>query len=123
MKIKTRLRLNTWISLVVVMLMMLSLAWSFWEMDKAARNENLIHELEKTAFDRISLRDDYLLYREERASVQWVAKSETLRGLMETATERFTSEVDKALLQEARKDFDATFTGFSMIMEKHKREG
>ena len=123
MKIKTRLRLNTWISLVVVMLMMLSLAWSFWEMDKAARNENLIHELEKTAFDRISLRDDYLLYREERASVQWVAKSETLRGLMETATERFTSEVDKALLQEARKDFDATFTGFSMILEKHKREG
>ena len=42
MKIKTRLRLNTWISLVVVMLMMLSLAWSFWEIDRADRNENLV---------------------------------------------------------------------------------
>ena len=80
-------------------------------------------EMRKAAFERISLRDDYLLYREERASIQWQAKSETLRGLMETAAERFTGEEDKALLQEARKDFDATLAGFSTILEKHKREG
>ena len=123
MKIKTRLRLNTGISLVVVMLIMLSLAWSFWEIDRADRNENLVEELRKVAFERISLRDDYLLHQEKLASNQWVAKSETLRGLMETASERFTAETDKVLLQKARKEFDATFSAFSTILEKHKREG
>ena len=121
MKIEKRLRLNTWISLIVVMLMMLSLALSFWEIDRAARNKNLVEEMRKTALERITLRDDYLLYREERASIQWVAKSATLRGLMETASERFTATKDKALLQEARKNFDMSFSVFSAIMEKHKR--
>jgi HD-GYP domain-containing protein (c-di-GMP phosphodiesterase class II) len=123
MKIKTRLRLNAWMSLVVVTLMMLSLAWSFWEIDRADGNEKLVEEMRKAAFERVSLRDDYLLYREERANIQWVAKSETLRGLMKTASERFTATMDKALLQEARKDFDTTFSAFSTLLEKHKREG
>jgi PAS domain S-box-containing protein len=123
MKIKTRLRLNTWISLVVVILMMLSLAWSFWEIDRTDRNERLTQEMQKAAFERASLRDDFLLHGEERAGIQWVAKSETLRGLMETASEQFTNTQDRTLLQKARNDFDATFSAFSIILEKHKSVG
>ena len=78
--------------------------------------------MRKTAFERILLRDDYLLYREERAGIQWVAKTETLLGLMKTASERLTATKDKALLQEAQKNFDATFSGFSAILEKDKRK-
>jgi PAS domain S-box-containing protein len=122
MKIKARLRLNNWISLLVVVLLAFSLAWSFREMDRADRNENLVEEMRKAAFERVSLRDDYLLYREERARLQWVAKSETLRRLMDTASERFTAMEDKDLLQEARKDFEATFSSFSSVLDKHKRE-
>ncbi len=122
MKIKTRLRLNTWISLFFAMLMVLSLAWSFWEFERTDRNEKLVLEMRNTAFERISLRDDYLLYREKRASIQWQAKSETLRGLLETAADRFTTAEDKTLLQEARKDFDMTFSAFSAVLEKNKRE-
>jgi len=123
MKIKHRLRLNTWISLAVVMLMILSLAWSFLEIDRADQNENLIAEMRNTAFERVILRDDYLLYREERAVIQWVAKTETLRGLLKTASERFTTAQDKALLQEAQRNFDATVSGVTAVLEKDKRGG
>ena len=122
MKIKTRLRLNTGISLFVAMLMVLSLVWSFWDFDRNDRNVKLVEEMRKTAFERIALRDDYLLYREERAIIQWQAKSETLRGLLKTAAGRFTTIEDKALLQEARQNFDTTFSTFSAILEKQRRE-
>src|SRR4030042_3205424 len=122
MKIRIRLRLNTLISLGVIMLIMLSIAWTFWEIDRADRNKNVVLEMRKEACERILLRDEYLLYREERAGIQWRAKSEILQGLLESGAGRFTSKKDKGLLQDARKDFDTTFSGFSAILDKYKRE-
>ena len=122
MKVRVRLKFNTRITVGVIMLMTLSLAWSFWKIGRTDRNEKLVGEMRKAAFERILLRDEYLLYQEERAGIQWHAKSETLRGLLESGPEHFTSKKEKTLLQDARKDFDATFSGFSTILEKHKRE-
>ena len=82
MKIRTRLKFNTWVTVGVIMLMTLSLAWSFREIDRTDRNEILVGEMQKAAFERILLRDEYLLYQEERAGIQWYAKSEILRGLL-----------------------------------------
>jgi PAS domain S-box-containing protein len=123
MKIKTRLILNNWISLVVIVIMVLAMAWSVWELDRNDRNEKLVLEMRNVAFERISLRDDYLLHLEERAGIQWQAKSKTLRELLETAAERFKTVEEKAILQEARQNFDMTFSVFSAIMEKQRREG
>lgn len=117
MKIKTRLRLNTFISLGAILLILLSLVWSFREIIIADRNIKLADEMRKVAFDRILLRDEYLLYQEERAKTQWYAKSGVLRDLLALAVTRFEQEKDKALLQDARKDFDSTFSGFSRLME------
>ena len=121
MKIKTRLRLNTFISLGILILILLSFAWSFREMFKATRNMDLVNEMRKIAFERIVLRDDYLLHKEERARIQWLAKSEILRRLFESASHEFTGSEDLALLKEARGFFDITFTSFSDFMEDHKR--
>ncbi|KAF0159423.1 MAG: multi-sensor signal transduction histidine kinase [Syntrophaceae bacterium] len=122
MKIKTKLRLNSLISVAVITMMIISLALSFWVYERADRNVNLVLKMRNIAFERITLRDDYLLHREERAKIQWQAKTEALRELMETADERLSTAEDKALLQDVRKDFDATRSGFSAILEKHKRE-
>jgi two-component system, cell cycle sensor histidine kinase and response regulator CckA len=122
MKIKARLMLNTYISVGAIILMMLSLAWSFLEAYRAEQNVRLTDELRKAVIETISLRDDYLLYREDRARVQWYSKSETFLGLLKSARERFVSKEDRALLDNAQKDFDATFSSFSEIMEKHKPE-
>jgi PAS domain S-box-containing protein len=123
MKIKTRLKLNSFISLGVLILILLSLAWSFREMSIATRNLDQTAEMRKTAFERIILRDDYLLNQEERARTQWIAKSEALRRLLESASEIITDSYDQALLKEARRNFDITLASFSKFMEDRQREG
>ena len=120
MKIKTRLRLNTFISMGVLILILSSFAWSFREKSSATRNMDLVAEMRKVAFERITLRDDYLLHQEERTRTQWYAKSGAFRGLWETAFKSFTVNEDRALLIEARKDFDVTLSLFSQFMEDNE---
>ena len=122
MKIKKRLNLNTVISIAAVVLILLSLAWSYQEDSKANRNMNLVEEIRNVAFERILLRDDFLLHGEERAKIQWHAKSETLRRMLDMADQRFTGGTDRDLLRKARKDFDATHVSISSFMEHHKRK-
>ena len=122
MKIRAKLRLNSLIYAVAIMIMLPLLAFLLWAHERADRNVDLVSKMRKTAFERIMLRDDYLLSRGERAKIQWQAKTETFRELMETAAERFTTAEDKAMLQEARENFDAMFSGFSAILEKPKQE-
>ena len=122
MKIKNRLNLNTIISLGAVALIIFSLVWSYFEDLKVNKNVDLMGELRTVAFDRIVLRDDYLLHAEARAKIQWHAKSEAMRRLLDTADQRITGSDDRGLLREARKDFDATFTSFSEFMENHKKK-
>jgi nitrate/nitrite-specific signal transduction histidine kinase len=121
MKIKTKLRLNTWISAGMFIIMFAVVVWSFFNSSRIYRDLELIDELRQVAAERVMLRDDYLLHREERAKIQWQAKSETLRGLLDTADTRFTQREEKTLLTEARKAFEATFTSFSKFLEKHQR--
>ena len=122
MKIKNRLNLNTIISIGAVALIILSLAWSYSEDLKVNKNVDLVEELRTVAFERIVLRDDYLLHAEERAKIQWHSKSEAMRRLLDTADQRITNSDDRKLLREARKDFDATFTSFSEFMGNHKNK-
>jgi signal transduction histidine kinase/HAMP domain-containing protein len=122
MKIKNRLNLNTVISLGAVVFIIFSLAWSYHENSKTNQDMHLVEEVRNVAFERIMLRDDYLLHAEERAKIQWYAKSETLRRLLDMADQRFTNSDDRDLLHEARKDFDATFVSFAAFMERSERK-
>jgi PAS domain S-box-containing protein len=120
MKIKKRLNLNTVFSVAAVVLILLSLAWSYREDSKANQNMDLVAEIRNVAFERVMLRDDYLLHGEERAKIQWHAKTETLRRLLDIADQRITGRPDRDLLRKARMDFDATRVSISSLMERHK---
>lgn len=122
MKIRTRLKLNTWFAMGVIALMMISLAWTFREVSRMDRKENLASEMRKVAFEKILLRDDYLLLQGKQARVQWQAKSETMRRLLESAKEIFTGATDRAVLQETRQNFEATFSLFSTIITRPGQE-
>lgn len=123
MKMKTRLSLNTWISLGAILLMMVSIAWTSWEVYHTAQNEQLVAQIRKAAFDRIALRDDYLLHPEERAKVQWYARSDNLKGLLESAVQQLSGKEEKEHLQDVRRGFHETLYLFSMLVEKQKQGG
>jgi PAS domain S-box-containing protein len=122
MRIRTRLRLSTWIAVGMFTIMLAVMAWSLFESYRAFQSLELINNLRKVAVERVMLRDEYLLHREERAKIQWQAKSETLRGLLDMADARFAHKEGKELLKEARHAFEATFTSFSEFLGKRQRE-
>jgi PAS domain S-box-containing protein len=121
MKIRTRLKLNTWVALCVVALMVISLVWTFREVSIMDRNENLANKMRSITLETILLRDDYLLHREARARVQWQAKSETMRELLESAKGHFTDKENRDILNEAKQNFEATVSLFSTTVERHGR--
>ncbi len=120
MKIRTRLKFNTFISLGVIALILLSLIWSFQAAQRADQNVLLTDKIQKAAFERIVLRDNWLLYRESRPAVQWYAKTEALGKLLDAASRQLADKENMVILQEMRKDFEITASSFSTIIEKHK---
>ena len=122
MKIRRRLGLNTWISVVAIVLMIVTLAWTFREGYRTDRNLRLTDEIRKVVSERVLVRDDYLLNPSEQAKSKWYEMSETIQALLESAAERFTGTEDRALLQEARKSLDVTLSSFSVILEKDRQK-
>jgi PAS domain S-box-containing protein len=121
MKITTRLKLNTVLAAGAILLMLISTAWSIREIHQAERKMWLANDMRKAALERIVLRDEYLLHREERARVQWLAKSEKLKAMWVTASGLFNEKEEKDLFGEVRQNFEATVSLFSVVMEKHSQ--
>jgi PAS domain S-box-containing protein len=120
MKIKTRLKLNVWFSLGLTIFVLLSLGWSFWAVYRAERNVRMVNQIERTALERFILRDDWMLYREDRASTQWHAKTKTLKELFNSASQGFTNKEVKGVLRSAMDDFEATAGIFSTVITSYR---
>ena len=119
MKINKRLRLNTFISLGVIFVMMVTIAWTFREIYRADRKMLLADQMRKITFERILLRDNYIINPSEQTKVLWLTKSENIRTLLESASEMFTDSEEIALLQATRNSFEETFSSFSEIMKQY----
>lgn len=63
MRIRTRLRLTTWVSLSAMMIISGAFAWSLREISRADQAMGLSNEMQKLIFERVRLWDDYLLHR------------------------------------------------------------
>ncbi len=122
MKISTRIRINTYISVALLIILTAILAWSFVKADTMNRNEILSEAITAAVSERIMLRDDYLLNGQERSKAQWFAKTKTLGTLLDAAQERFTRAEIKYLLQEAQKAFAETQRIFSDILKYRMQE-
>jgi PAS domain S-box-containing protein len=125
MRLRTRLNLNLYISLGVIVLMTAFLVWSFWEASRAEQNLDLTVEMQKAAFERTVLRDEYFLSQEERTKNQWKSRTEHLGNLLEQARTRFTDARDVEILMIAQEYFDNTKALFASITDilKQKKRG
>ena len=122
MKIKTKLYISLYLSVCTMLVVMMALYWSYREHNKADENERLVVEIQKTIFERTSLRDEYILYHEERAKIDWQKKSEYAGKLMDLASERFKDDMSKDILNEMHRNYDNTVVIFSKIIENRERK-
>jgi PAS domain S-box-containing protein len=117
MRLKTRLRFNSFTTLAMVFLMILSLAWSLREESKAERSAALASEMERTVDERTVLRDEYLLNQEKRSRIQWQAKSEELARMLTRAQKELTEPEERTLIQAIKEEYDGTSIIFSRLVE------
>lgn len=123
MQIRTRLKFNSYISLGLILLMIFFLFWSLREERLAEQDEALVVAMRKVAFDRILLRDEYLLNHGERSWRQWQAKTKSLASQIRTVQARFTGKEERACLAELQQDFAATCAIFPRIVANYDKMG
>ncbi len=122
MRIRDRLRLTTFISLGAAGLILIALAWTIRESSRMNGDMALVAEMRRVAFDRIMLRDEYIVHSEKRAEVQWPAKTKYMGELFDLADRRITDTEGRQLLSQARMEYESTFRSFSAFMDLRKRD-
>lgn len=100
-----------------VVLILLALVWSWRVLAVTESKMNFATEMRKTAFERILLRDEFLIFPQAETAQLWHAKSEQLLKQITTADSLFLHDDSKEMLRAARQDFNATHYGFSRIIE------
>jgi signal transduction histidine kinase len=121
MRIKTLLSLTSALSLVMILVMIVSLGWSFLSVGKANANLALAGTIKTTHFEMIFLRDEYFIRRENRAKVQWLAKAETLSAQLEQAKAAFHDAGDVEILEEMVKEKAQSISIYKKFAENARK--
>jgi two-component sensor histidine kinase/HAMP domain-containing protein len=117
MRISSRLSLANIIILGVLGIMILAVLWTSQEAKNAYRDELLIIEIDRTFNQMSVLRDEYLLRQEERARIQWSAKTEHIKKLLEQSEKQMTDIHEQIILDEIRRNLDLNIFLFPSLTE------
>lgn len=89
MRITTRLLITSKVTISVLIVLVPALIWSFVEFKNAKSDYILACKIRDNIFEHTSLRDQYLLYREERMSAMWDKSKATIVNLLYQANDQF----------------------------------
>ena len=91
------------------------MAWQTFE--HAQNNTDLVDAIHRNFFERVSLRDQYFLYREDRTRRLWDENKAQSDTLLAVATHAFRVEADQHLLKRLRLAIDETVPIFHRIVD------
>lgn len=99
MRITTRLKITSIVTISALAVLASVLAWSLLEFKSAKNNYVLADAIKVNFFERASFRDQYFLYREDRARRQWDKSYETAEQLLLQAESQFHDEQNRQILE------------------------
>jgi PAS domain S-box-containing protein len=121
MQIKQRLRINSMLTAMTALVVLLVLFVGLHEVKKAVRASKTANELATSAFERATFSNDYLRNGSERAKKQWFAKHAQIGLLLKSASAEFTGPEDRKITDALNKDHEITFRSFSSIVENREK--
>ena len=117
MRISTRLKIISTVTLAALVVLAPVLIWSFIEF-KSAKNDYVLADLIKVnSFEHAAFRDQYFLYREDRAHKQWDSSNETADRLLRQAKIQFHGEEDRQALERLRNNIADSTAIFHRIVD------
>ncbi len=116
MRITTQLQITSKITVAAFVVLVPVLIWSFVEFKRAKNDYILADAIKVNFFERASFRDQYFLYREDRARIQWDKNKEIADHLLSQANSQFHNEQDRQVLERLHKNIDDTAVIFHRIV-------
>lgn len=121
MNISARLKLTTWLILAAIAVMLVLFVVSLRVIFIAEKALQFSDEMQQNVFERVLLRDEFIIFRGMRAKNQWLEKSKALENLLDQAAPWFPDRLDQALLQSARRNLNASIQIFLDVV--HRLDG
>ncbi len=116
MRVTTRLKLTSMMTVAAIVALAPLLIWSLVEF-RAAKNDYFLADAIRINFyERVAFRDEYYLYREERTRTLWEANKEASDRLLQQAFTQFGAKADLQTLERLRKGIDETAAIFQRIV-------
>ena len=116
MRIATRLRIVSIVTIAALAVLAPVLVWSFLEFNSAKNDGALADAIKANFFERASFRDQYFLYREDRLRAQWDKSKETADRLLHQANAQFHGEEDRQILARLRRNIEGSAVIFQRIV-------
>ncbi len=121
MQVVKRLQINIAFSIITAFTIALMLILAFSGVNRARVQRELVAEIRSSIFERSTFRSDYLRTSNERARLQWFAKSEQIGRLLNSALDEFHDAENKKIINEMIKDNESTVKLFSDIVSNRER--
>ncbi len=116
MRITSRLRVISAVTIAAFVVLAPVLIWSLIEFKNAKSDYVLADTIQDNASERTSFRDQYFLYREDRARMLWDANKETADSLLSQANAQFHGEENLPALERLHRNIEDSTVIFHRIV-------
>jgi PAS domain S-box-containing protein len=116
MRIITRLKITSVVTISALVILAPVLIWSLLEFKSAKNDYVLADAIRGDFFESASFRDQYFLYREERARILWDKSIETADHLLNQADSQFRDEQNQQTLERLRRNIEDSAAIFNRIV-------
>ena len=121
MQVRQRLQLNVAFSIAVAAVVILALAFAMYRVSRAVEATDMAGAIIADAFERLTLRNDYVQSGTERAKVQWLSKHERIGRQLAAAAEIFRDPADQQIIGDMMADQESIGRIFSAIVNNRAK--
>ena len=117
MRIATRLRISATATITVLFIVAPVLYWAFSAYRDAQSGNDLAEAIQSNFAERASFRDQYFLYREDRARMLWDQSKAQHDQLLSSARSQFQGEADRKAVERIGRAVEETGLVFHRIVD------
>ena len=117
MRIASQLKFSAAATLAAVLILLPLVVMTWQAFDRAQSNSTLAETIHRNFFERVSFRDQYFLYREDRTRLLWDESKAQADALLRQAKAEFDSEADQRALEWVRVAIDESAAIFHRIVD------
>ena len=121
MQVRQKLQLNIAFSVAAAALVILVLAFAMYRISRAVEATDIARAIITDAFERLTLRNDYVQSGTERAKIQWLWKHDLIKRQLAAAAKIFRDPADQEIIGKMIADQESIGRIFSAIVNNRAK--